>query len=188
MGVSLNAYRAVTVVSEKEIRERFGDDSDPADQGIMRTYVLDGMEHGLEGLGFDAEQGVGAVIYGPWVKTQESMSEDVSFSYYGYNMVRERLSRTFLSVNPSDVWADPESFRGEALYDLINFADCEGTLGPVSCRRIASAFIEGGGDALARYVANAELDGQTRSDARREYERIRAVFLWAAPNGVVIFG
>lgn len=58
-------------------------------------------------------------------------------SYGGYNAFRERLCWSVLGVSPRDVWNDPDAYAHRSFFSIINFSDCEGFLGPRTCRRLA---------------------------------------------------
>lgn len=51
-------------------------------------------------------------------------------SYSGYNRFREDLCRAALGVEPRKVWNDAAAYTERPFYELINFSDCEGTIGP----------------------------------------------------------
>lgn len=65
-----------------------------------------------------------------------------SWSYSGYNYLRELLCRAAFGVSPRVIWDDPDTYKGHkygGLVPLVNFSDCEGALGPETCRTIADA-------------------------------------------------
>jgi hypothetical protein len=99
-------------------------------------------------------------------------------SYSGYNRVRADICRLALNVNPDQVWNDPERYRDEPIYPLINFTDCDGAVGPDTSRRLADAL-----DALAPRFAEM---GNEWSEQVAEHFRV--AFRQAADtNGFVIF-
>jgi hypothetical protein len=51
-------------------------------------------------------------------------------SYSGYNEFRKLLSLSANGISDSDVWESPDSSSALPFYYLINFSDCEGTIGP----------------------------------------------------------
>lgn len=62
-------------------------------------------------------------------------------SYSGYNQWREQLARMALGVEPDVIWANPEAYKGQAFFELINFADCEGTIGPKTSKKLYQDFL-----------------------------------------------
>jgi hypothetical protein len=63
-------------------------------------------------------------------------------SYSGYNRWRENLCRLALGVLPETIWGDPNRFIGLPFYEIINFADNEGAIGPVVSAKLARDFAE----------------------------------------------
>lgn len=57
-------------------------------------------------------------------------------SYHGYNYWRSQLSELALGAPADDVYADPSRFVGKCAYELINFSDCEGSIGPETCAKL----------------------------------------------------
>lgn len=68
-------------------------------------------------------------------------------SYSGYNRWREQLSMFALGVMPQMVWDYPNVYEGKPFYELINFADNEGLIGPIVSVKLAADFAEGFGPA-----------------------------------------
>lgn len=62
-------------------------------------------------------------------------------SYSGYNRFRERLAES-VGYWPSDCWEDPESYMDKPFYELVNFSDCQGTLGTEACKSLYQDFVE----------------------------------------------
>jgi len=70
----------------------------------------------------------------PFEKTKfyETIYKRYSFgagSYGGYNDWRKILCNLILKCNPSEVWNNPIEYEGKPFVELINFSDCEGTIG-----------------------------------------------------------
>lgn len=64
-----------------------------------------------------------------------------SWSYGGYNRLRELVCLAAFDVMPDAVWKDPQHFENDGVFGglvaLIHFSDCEGAFGPMTSRRIA---------------------------------------------------
>ena len=69
-------------------------------------------------------------------------------SYSAYNAFRDLLARFALDAPAEDVWKDPGRFHGRPFYELINFADNEGTIGPRTSAKLARDFRENAGKAF----------------------------------------
>lgn len=67
------------------------------------------------------------------------------WSYAGYHEVRALLSMAAFGVEPEAVWENPAEFADHPLSDLvplIDFADNEGAIGPVTAGKVAAALAE----------------------------------------------
>lgn len=143
--------------------------------------------HGMEGIA-DPQTG------GVWLKGF-GQSERISMSYSHYHLVRDALAQTFLDAEPSDVWVAPELFKERPMYDLINFSDCEGVLGPMSARRLLDAFEEAGEDGWAafrgHYLGMAEWRNDQFLDDEEQveniYVKLRRLVQIAADTGFIAF-
>lgn len=97
-------------------------------------------------------------------------------SYGGYNNWREWLSKKFLSVNPQEVWNAPEKFTGRPFVELINFADNEGTFGPVTSAKLAKDFQQ----------HSAEIEDRDDHFFVRKYMEWQKAFELASDEGLVV--
>jgi hypothetical protein len=61
-------------------------------------------------------------------------------SYSGYNRAREAISRLALDVEPKTVWDNPDAYSEGPFFELVNFSDGEGTIGPEACADLAADF------------------------------------------------
>jgi hypothetical protein len=95
-------------------------------------------------------------------------------SYSGYNLWRERLC---LMAQGSAI-----STEGKPFHELIWFSDCEGTIGPITARKLAGDFI------IFRDVARQYAEAIPQGDCWLErYEKWATAFAAAARGGVVRF-
>lgn len=95
-------------------------------------------------------------------------------SYSGYNHFRAALCRHFLACAPEVVWEEPERFDGKPFVELINFADNEGAIGPVTSKKLAADF------AAHEWPADEPHYKSVYDDFRRAFEH-------ASDDGFVIF-
>ena len=87
-------------------------------------------------------------------------------------------SRAFVGVVPKELWTlspDDEAARATPFYELINFSDCEGFIGPKTSAKLAKDF-----------AAWQEKAGE-RGWFSEKYAQWRAAFELAANGGVVQF-
>ncbi len=61
-------------------------------------------------------------------------------SYSGYNQWRNILSEIMLGTSANSVWETPKEFEGYPFYELINFADNEGIIGPKTSMKLSLDF------------------------------------------------
>lgn len=97
----------------------------------------------------------------------------LSRSYGGYNGWRNQLAQLAGYASADQVW----NASGGPFYELINFSDCEGTLGTLACAKLAQDFAE--------YQEKA--DAHPDEYFRWQYNAMRAGFEFAAVDGAVKF-
>lgn len=61
-------------------------------------------------------------------------------SYSGYGVWRDELCKKVLGVEPREVWNNPETYREQPFYWLINFADNEGFIAGDSFKKLKDDF------------------------------------------------
>lgn len=157
MGVDCTAYEAVTLVEARTISSMSDDDWDAVyDAGNLFLFNVAAFEARGDGLATG--------IYSPSGKRLAWSS-----SYGGYNRFRRALCLAALGVEPEAVWNDYETYEPRPFAPLIHFADNEGFLGPMTCKRLAA-------DAEAPLVV---------PDYEDDWQRWRAMFALAAGTGVI---
>lgn len=101
-------------------------------------------------------------------------------SYSGYNDWREWLSVTMLGVTPRTIWQNAAKYQGFPFYELINFSDAEGIIGPVVAAKLATDF--------AVHQKKAEKEGRADDGwYARKYAEWRKAFELASDGGMVEF-
>lgn len=115
------------------------------------------------------------IVEGPY-----AFAESISFSvgsYHGYNHWREQLCKAVHGVGPEVIWDAPDEWRGKPFVELINFSDCEGTIGTNTSAKLADDF--------RNHEPVYTGDDQTWFwDAYRDFQK---AFELAAKNGAVSF-
>jgi hypothetical protein len=85
---------------------------------------------------FDAHNHLTDGIY-----SYEGKSMNFSAGSYGtYNGFRSSLSMLVHKVTANIIWQNPEIYKDSAFYELINFSDCEGVIGPDTASKLLSDF------------------------------------------------
>lgn len=156
MGLDITAFKnAVQVPNEDED----GRSVYPADKTLDR---LDGMPRGS----YKGEDEIGFR----------------AGSYSGYNNWRTSLCRAALGVNPDVVWSNATEWQGKPFFELINFSDCEGAIGPVTSKKLAQDFT------AEREKVKAGLNGMPDADwFWSRYDLWEKAFTLASESGFVIF-
>lgn len=172
MGLDITAYRQLRLVENPAL-----EDGDPVDPNHWKPYINPGFPGRAEGI---AE---GAVY---------EFSECMGFSagsYFTYSFWRNELARR--AGYPADP-AQRESHRhsggawqasGGPFFELINFSDCEGTIGPIVAAKIARDFAEHEAEIL-------QATDRTHFPAgyfAEQYGKWRRAFEMAADGGAVSF-
>jgi hypothetical protein len=96
-------------------------------------------------------------------------------SYGGYNSWRDQLAKLAGYSNAQQCWATPE--KSGPFYELINFSDCEGVIGPDTSKKLAEDF------ATFERMAGLHEDEWFRS----KYQDWKKAFEFASENGCVDF-
>jgi hypothetical protein len=163
--------------SEEEIERLYAEDS------VMHVYSVGGFEERLDGYP--------AGIY-------RSKGEYIGFragSYSGYNWWRRHLSLMALGLEPEDVWADAEDYEGQPFVELINYSDCEGSIGPQTSRKLAADFQKHADRAAAYFHQHGPNNPNMERDSEdcvcewwlNNYHEWRRAFELAADDGFVQF-
>jgi hypothetical protein len=101
-------------------------------------------------------------------------------AYSAYNRWRAWLSQTMLNADPREVWRNEAKYSGAPFYELINFSDCEGIIGPVVAKKLAADF--------ASHQWKADHFGQDENGwYARKYADWRKAFELAADDGFILF-
>lgn len=130
MGLDITAYGSVQKVSGIPLCKS-GIDWNAVDEsnGILLLKNHDFPNHCL-----DLEDGI-----------YKSAVEPFRFragSYSAYDRFRNFLSISVIGVSAEDVWESPHSFRKEPFYELIDFSDCEGVIGPSVAAKLYKEFVD----------------------------------------------
>lgn len=138
MGLSITAYSKATLLPKHPYDDERCYD---ADHRMASTNV--GFERSYRGLA-DAE-----VIDGEWIGGRcydVSDSETHRFqagSYSGYGKFRDLLAQAFHHVDAFQIWPEADRYADAPFFELINFSDCEGTIGPDAAADLLKDFEDG---------------------------------------------
>ncbi len=105
-------------------------------------------------------------------------TEHLHDSYGGHSFFRELLARTVLHVEPEEVWNNPSDYVNAPFYELINFSDCEGVIGPIAADDLQADFEHFSAEIEKSWEPGWYLD---------QYRHWHKVFALAAKTGLVQF-
>jgi len=104
-------------------------------------------------------------------------------SYSGYNHWRAMLCKSALGFEPRVIWDNPDHFKDEPFFYLINFSDCEGIIGPEVAKKLAKDFADHQ-EAIDAMEPNY---GPDIEGFQAKYAEWRKAFELASDNGCVKF-
>jgi len=168
MGLDILAFEHVTLTPKHEREDEEG------------NYCgdKDNHHHIYSEAGFQEQ--LGSLLPGRCYKASGKEMHFRAGSYGGYNEWREALAHDALGVAPQRVWSEPSTWSICPFYELINFSDCEGTIGPEVARKLAQDF------RLQRETVRARLAERGEWYAER-YDLWQKAFELASGDGMVVF-
>lgn len=175
MGLDISVFK-----NAKLVHEGGPTDEEYEDGFIRHIYVIEGFEPRLDGHPAGTYKGE----YGDGFRAG---------SYSGYNHWRGTLAAFSLEVDvdiaeytmAEAIWRTPEKFAHIAFFELINFADNEGSIGPTTSAKLAKDFASQ--EAAAKKWAKKNLDEDDREYFLEGYKNFKEAFEAVAGNGFVVF-
>jgi len=101
-------------------------------------------------------------------------------SYGGYSAWRNALSEAAIGVPAADVWNNTAMYSIAPFYELIDFSDCEGIIGPSVAKKLAKDF------RIQRETVRPRLEKHGEWFVQ-QYDNWQAAFELAAGEGLVEF-
>lgn len=169
MGLDISVYEKAELTDPHEQTDECWDN------GHQWAFCYDGMEQSLRGL-------VPERCY--YTRGGKYFGFRAG-SYGGYNQWREALSLAALGVAPELVWQHPDDYRDKPFYELVNFADNEGTIGPEAAQDLYQDFVDQESKILAFWADN--FDQNTREWFEQKYDDWIKAFDLARGTGLVAF-
>lgn len=130
MGLDITVHPKVVEIDQTTVpRLAYEIDWDECyEQGLTVAYCAEGFERSLGGL-----------VDGHFYRSVDQTWSFRAGSYGGYNDWREWLSFMAHQEHANHFWDKPEE-EDVAFIELINFSDCEGTIGLKACADLAKDF------------------------------------------------
>lgn len=167
MGLDISVYERVELVTEVHAVE----DSDGRicyeDKGHIKPYQEGCFQHNNGGIEPS--------------KCYISTGEETGFragSYGYYGEWRRQLCLTATGMEIEVLWDSPEKYFDQPFWNLINFSDCEGVIGPTICAKLAEEF------RTHRENVRPQLDEEW---GQPKYDEWQEAFELAAAGGMVVF-
>ena len=118
---------------------------------------------------------------GDYYKTAESEEYDFrAGSYSSYGKFRNSLADVFHHCSARDVWDKESHFKGKPFYELIDFSDCEGVIGPEVCAKLHEDFVKG----RSKFASECERDSDWMLAV---YDSFTKAFELAKDDGIIVF-
>jgi hypothetical protein len=143
----------------------------------FKAYHLRGFERSFRGLEEEA-----------WYMTTDE-SDMVDFragSYGGYNKWRDHLATFGVGVPAAEIWANTDKYQDGPFFELINFADNEGSIGPDAARDLDIDFAVNRDDVEQKARAHFTDDGDF-DWFMQKYDDWAEAFKIARNQGLVYF-
>ncbi len=103
-------------------------------QGLTKTDAEENIHVSHNEFGYNSDLQTG------WYDCEGQSFHFRAGSYSGYNSWRRALCEAIHGVSDVEFWKDAENFNGQPFYELINFSDCEGQIGPKVAEKLYQDF------------------------------------------------
>jgi len=135
-----------------------------------------------------AEFGVtsGAVEF---IKSNDA--DEFNFSvgpYSTYNKLRNLICLAIHDIKVESVWDNAGKYSNAALWDLLNFSDCEGVIDSVTSARILKDLIDNRTDFINYIKKDTDIGEMDVIHYTELYDNFIKCFTLGADGGVVIYG
>lgn len=151
MGLDITAYRNLTLVGPAAGHPVLESDADVDDETVddfydnhVVTQFSPFFPHAAEGLPSEGVEVDPNRSWTPAYVYSEREAESLHWragSYLGYGVFRDRLAELG-GYTLEEVWENIPAYRDKPFFELVHFADNEGTLGPVPIRNLLEDFTE----------------------------------------------
>jgi len=121
----------------------------------------------------------------------KQMGESFSFqvgSYSSYGSWRRHLCLAIHGVEPEELWDNAGNFIDKPFYELINFSDCEGQIGPKVSEELYQDFANPDNEKKFLDYIKGNLESEYLVDYhKRNWENFKRSFELARQGGLVSF-
>lgn len=144
MGLDITAYNKANLLPKHAY-----DGDSCYDAGHCFVFVEDGFERSYRGLAdpdtrFSFPGSTSDVGGGRCYDVSDSETHRFQAgSYSGYGKFRDLLAQAFHHVDAFQIWPEADRYADAPFFELINFSDCEGTIGPDAAADLLKDFEDG---------------------------------------------
>lgn len=108
-------------------------------------------------------------------------------SYSTYNGFRRDLSLAIFGVRVENIWKNVEAYEGRPFFEMIEFSDCEGIIGPVVSKKLYEDFKTHRSNMIKYCLDNFIDDEYTYEYTMGTYDNFTTAFKIAKDQGIVQF-
>ena len=105
-------------------------------QGLTKTDAEENIHVSRDQFGYNSDLQTG------WYDCEGESFHFRAGPYSAYNSWRRALCEAIHGVDDVEFWKDAENFIGQPFYELINFSDCEGQIGPEVSEKLYQDFMD----------------------------------------------
>ena len=105
-------------------------------QGLTKTDAEENIHVSHNEFGYNSDLQTG------WYDCEGESFHFRAGSYSGYNSWRRALCEAIHGVDDVEFWKNEENFSCQPFYELINFSDCEGQIGPEVSEKLYQDFMD----------------------------------------------
>ena len=107
-------------------------------------------------------------------------------SYSTYSQFRQVLSKAILGCSPETVWLKEEEMKDAPFFELINFSDCDGYMGPEVAEKLYNDFLAHAKQFVSYVYKNID-DVNSREFLTIKYDNWAKACHNAKEGGILIF-
>jgi hypothetical protein len=108
-------------------------------------------------------------------------------SYGTYNWFRRNLSTAIFGVSSEDIWLKSEAYEGRPFFELIEFSDCDGVIGPEVSKKLHEDFETHRSSMIKYCLDNFIDDDHSYEYTMGVYDNFSKAFKIASNGGLVLF-
>ena len=130
----------------------------------------------------------GSLEPGSYDRTDESVEHHFGAGSYGtYNGFRNILARAIYGVSAQTIWEHADSYEGRPFFEMIEFSDCSGCIGPEVSEKLYNDFVTHRKTLIKYCLDNFISDDESYDWIMGTYDNFTKAFEISRDNGLVQF-